>query len=31
VTQPQPYQVNNEGYGQAVYAVNEWYPGVAVG
>lgn len=31
MTQPQPYQVNNDGYGQAVYAVNEPGPGVVYG
>lgn len=28
MSQPQPYQVNNDGYGQAVYMVNAHGPGV---
>jgi len=31
VTNPQPYQLNNDGYGQAVYAVSEVGPGVVLG
>lgn len=31
VTNPQPYQINNDGYGQAVYAVSEIRPGVVLG
>lgn len=31
MSEPQGYQVNNEGYGQPVYAVNEYGSGVALG